>query len=44
MNEEDEILIQETREQLRDLDLSEDEIDMQIAAMRDEGMFDITAW
>ena len=36
----DEILEQETRERLQEMDLHPDDIEMQLADMRDEGIFD----
>ena len=40
----DEILEAEVRDQLRDQGADDDSIDEAIAAMRDEGMFDVPGW
>jgi hypothetical protein len=40
----DEILEAVTRDELRDLGLDDDEIAESLAAMRDEGMFDVPDW
>jgi hypothetical protein len=37
----DDVLIAEIRDQLRDQGLSDDEIDFQIAGLKDDGMFEI---
>lgn len=40
----DEVLIAELRDQLRDQGLDEDTIDIQIADMTDQGMFEVPQW
>jgi hypothetical protein len=40
----DEILEQEAREQLRDQGLDDESVAKSIAAMREEGMFDVPEW
>lgn len=41
--DDDEILIQEARENMRDLGCDEDTVEYQIEMMRDEGMFRVPA-
>ena len=40
----DEVLKACVRDELRDLGLDEDSVDESLAAMRDQGMFDVPDW
>lgn len=40
----DDILIAEIRDQLRDQGLDDDSVDFQIAEMQDQGMFRVQPW